>query len=57
MGAKELGLSGGSETLMYLEEMRTDFTENLGSLLSVVEVKISMWSATASTDNMHRNLC
>jgi hypothetical protein len=52
---KELGLPYGSETLMYLEKVRTDFTENLRSLLSVVEVEIDMWSAAAGTDDIFRN--
>lgn len=56
MWTKELGLPDGSETLMYLEKVRTDFTENLSSLLTVVEVEIGMWSAAAGTDNILRNL-
>jgi hypothetical protein len=41
---------------MYLEEMRTDFTENLGPFLSVVEVEIDMWSTAAGADDIRRNL-
>lgn len=55
MWTKEFGLPVGSETLMYLEKVGTDFTENLSSLLSVVEVEIDMWSAAAGTDYMSRN--
>lgn len=40
---------------MYLKEMRTDLTENLDSLLSVIEVEVDMWSATAGADYMGRN--
>lgn len=56
MWTKELGLPDGSETLMNLEKVRTDFTENLGSLLTVVKVEVDMWSAAAGTDNILRNL-
>jgi hypothetical protein len=51
MGTEELRLSAGSEALMYLEERRTDFTENLGSFLSVVEVEIGVWRSAAGTDD------
>jgi hypothetical protein len=56
MRAEELRLPVGSETLMYLEKVRTNFTENLSSLLSVIEVEIDMWSAAAGTDDILRNL-
>jgi hypothetical protein len=40
---------------MDLKEMRTHLTENLGSFLSVIEVEVDMWSATAGADYMGRN--
>jgi hypothetical protein len=52
---KELRLSGGSESLMYLKEMRAHLAENLGPLLSVVVVEVDMWSSTAGADYMGRN--
>ena len=35
--------------------MRTDLAENLDSFLSVIEVEVDMWSATAGADYMSRN--
>lgn len=55
MGTEELRLSAGSETLMNLKEMRADLAENLGSFLSVIEVEVGMWSATAGTYYIIRN--
>jgi hypothetical protein len=40
---------------MDLKEMRAHLTENLGSFLSVIEVEVDMWSATAGADYMCRN--
>lgn len=34
--------------------MRAHLAENLGSFLSVIEVEVDMWSATADADNMGR---
>ena len=35
--------------------MRADLAENLDPLLSVVEVEVDMWRATAGADYMGRN--
>jgi hypothetical protein len=40
---------------MYLKEMSAHLAENLGSFLSVIEVEIAVWSATAGADYMGRN--
>jgi hypothetical protein len=55
MWTEELRLSDGSEALVYLKQMRTDFAENLGPLFSVVEVEINMRCTTAGADYMGRN--
>lgn len=55
MGAKELGLPVGFETLLKLEELRANLAEDLGAFLSVVEVKIVAWRSTAGTDDMRWN--
>lgn len=55
MGAKEIRLPACLETLLELEELRANLAENLGAFLSVVEVEIGAWRATAGTVNMYWN--
>jgi hypothetical protein len=38
-----------------LEELRANLAKNLGMFLSVVEVEVGAWSATAGTDNVNWN--
>ena len=55
MGTEELRLPVCFEALLKLEELRTHLAENLRAFLSVVEVEIGIWRATAWTDNMRRS--
>lgn len=55
MGTEEFRLPVGFEALLKLEELRANLAENLGAFLSVVEVEVGMWRATAGTDNVKWN--
>jgi hypothetical protein len=55
MGTEELGLPVGFKALLKLEELRANLAKNLRVFLSVVEVKVGVWSTTAGTDNVNWN--
>ena len=55
MWTEELRLPVGFKALLKLEELRTHLAENLGAFLSVVEVEVVVWSATAGTEDMSWN--
>jgi len=55
MRTKELRLSAGSESLLHLEKMGTDFTANLRAFNSVVEIEIDAWRSTTKTDDLYRH--
>ena len=55
MGTEELGLLVGFKALLKLEELRANLAKNLRVFLSVVEVKVGIWSTTTGTDNVNWN--
>ena len=52
MRTEELRLPVGFKSLLKLEQLRTHLAENLGPFLSVVEVEVDVWRATAGADGM-----
>lgn len=52
---EELRLPVGFKSLLKLEKLRAYLTENLRAFLSVVEVEVGGWRATAGTDDMRWN--
>ena len=52
MWTEELRLPVGFKAPLKLEELRTHLAENLGAFLSVVEVEVGVWRATAGTEDM-----
>lgn len=40
------------KSLLKLEQLRAHLAENLGAFLSVVEVEVDVWRATAGADDM-----
>jgi hypothetical protein len=55
VGTEELRLPVGFEALLKLEQLRAHFAENLGAFLSIVEVEVDVWCATAGANDMHWN--
>jgi hypothetical protein len=55
MWTEELRLPVCFEALLKLKELRADLAENLGSFLSVVEIEVGVWRATARTDYVSWN--
>jgi hypothetical protein len=53
--AEELRLFTGSESLLHLEQKRTDLAENLRAFLPVVEIEIDAWRPAAEADDVNRN--
>jgi hypothetical protein len=55
VGTEEFRLPVGFEALLKLEQLRAHLAENLGAFLSVVEVEVDVWRATAGADDMRWN--
>lgn len=55
MGTEELRLPVGFKSLLKLEQLRANLAENLGALLSVIEVEVDVWCAAAGADDMRWN--
>jgi hypothetical protein len=55
VGTEEFRLPVGFKSLLKLEQLRAYFAENLGAFLSVVEVEVDVWRATAGADDMRWN--
>jgi hypothetical protein len=55
MRTEEFRLPVGFKSLLKLKKLRAHLAENLRAFLSIVEVEVGVWRATAWADDMDRN--